>query len=378
MTGSRKIEEALSSDGARQIPVVLCYEAIYYRDHWNLLSSLPWWYPQSPVVEHQVEYRSRMIQATPQDWFILPACLPLSKRQTLSVETDGDRAYLVDSATGEKTEYARTRVGGWRESGGRHSAGSDDVPSTPDDVDARILEQQGPPPEAAEGVGDLAKRLLHGAGADIYPFNHVHAPLWKTYGLWGFEEMMMKVASQPDLVKHAVERYLAHETARARLFASVGSRALWIEDCLMDMIGTDAYAELAEPYTRRLIEEIHALGMKAVHYFAGNPAGKLELIIGAGPDAVSFEESKKGFSIDVAEIVDAVNGRCAVLGNLDAVGVLEGASEEDLRSEIRRQVAAGRRNGSRFIMSIGSPVTPDTGVERVRRYCEMAREIGAA
>ena len=50
---------------------------------------------------------------------------------------------------------------------------------------------------------------------------------------------------------------------------------------------------------------------------------------------------------------------------------------EQLRAEIARQIAAGRRNGSRFIMSLGSPVTPRTPVDRVRLYCDLARELGS-
>ena len=73
-----------------------------------------------------------------------------------------------------------------------------------------------------------------------------------------------------------------------------------------------------------------------------------------------------------------VQGRCALLGNLDAMGVLERATEDELRDEIRRQLSAGRRNGARFIMSLGSPVTPGTSVRRVRLYCDLVRELGNA
>jgi uroporphyrinogen-III decarboxylase len=47
-----------------------------------------------------------------------------------------------------------------------------------------------------------------------------------------------------------------------------------------------------------------------------------------------------------------------------------------LRAEIARQIAAGRRNGGRFVLSLGSPVTPGTPMERVRRYCDLAHELG--
>jgi uroporphyrinogen-III decarboxylase len=100
------------------------------------------------------------------------------------------------------------------------------------------------------------------------------------------------------------------------------------------------------------------------------------MILAMGMDALGMEESKKNFRTEIEDIVDRVRGRYVVVGNLDAVGVLQNGSEERLRAEIGRQVAAGRRNESRFIMSLGSPVTPDTPVERVQLYCDLAHELG--
>ena len=80
--------------------------------------------------------------------------------------------------------------------------------------------------------------------------------------------------------------------------------------------------------------------------------------------------------IDIEDVVAQVRGRCIVRGNLDAVGVLQTGTEEELRAEISRQIATGRRNGSRFVASLGSPVTPGTPVERVRLYCDLAHELG--
>jgi len=71
--------------------------------------------------------------------------------------------------------------------------------------------------------------------------------------------------------------------------------------------------------------------------------------------------------------VSRTAGRCVVFGNLDAIGVLESGSEVELRFEVRRQLEAGRRNGNRFIMSTGSPVTPGTSVERVRLFADLVR-----
>ena len=107
----------------------------------------------------------------------------------------------------------------------------------------------------------------------------------------------------------------------------------------------------------------------------GNPADKLDYILNTGTDALALEESKKGFVIDIETIAEIVRGRCVLLGNLDSVRILENGTEMQLRAEIVRQIGAGRQNGSRFILSLGSPVTPGTPVEKVRLYCDLAHEL---
>ena len=49
----------------------------------------------------------------------------------------------------------------------------------------------------------------------------------------------------------------------------------------------------------------------------------------------------------------------------------------DILSEIEKQIRSGRKNNNRFIMSIGSPVTPGTSVDRVKQYVDMSRRLGA-
>ena len=59
--------------------------------------------------------------------------------------------------------------------------------------------------------------------------------------------------------------------------------------------------------------------------------------------------------------------------NLDATGQ---GTEEELRREMSRQIATGRRNKGRFVMSLGSLVTSGTPVGKVKLYCELVHEPG--
>lgn len=82
--------------------------------------------------------------------------------------------------------------------------------------------------------------------------------------------------------------------------------------------------------------------MKSIYNFCVNPDGKWQHLAAVGADALALEESKKGFVIEIEDVVVRFQGRCALLGNLDAVTILQDGTEEQLRAEISRQIAAGK------------------------------------
>ncbi len=94
------------------------------------------------------------------------------------------------------------------------------------------------------------------------------------------------------------------------------------------------------------------------------------MLLDTGADALALGESKKHFTIDIADVADLVGGRMALFGNLDAIGLMESGTDADLECEIARQSEARIRNRRRFVMCVGSPITPRTPLTRVRAYCD--------
>jgi hypothetical protein len=373
--GRAKVEAALSTDGTPEIPAVICYEGIFVRDHWRQLTDHPWWYREAPDLERQVAWRRDVAGAVGQDWFSLPVGPSLNERKRLSIDVRPEGVFRVDRSTGSVDELKEPPVGGMSSSGRPLSFRPAHLADTVEQIDVLV---PAPPMTAPDRTrGDLATDLLNEFGEDLYPIAYASSPLWNCYSLWGFEGMMTMVAERPDLVEHACRRFLALELYSIRESASMGAAGVWIEDCMTDMVSPAAFEALNVRFLRSLVDEIRAAGMHSVYYFCGNPKGKWEHLLSLGVDALALEESKKGFRIDIEDVVDVVRGRVALLGNIDAIRVLQDGSEEELTQEIARQIAAGRRNEDRFIMSIGSPVTPATPVGRIRRYCDLVRQMGS-
>jgi hypothetical protein len=377
MNGRERIEAAFSLDGSRDLPAVLsCYDEIYWRDHWDDLTTCPWWYQYVPDIERQIQWRRDVIRNTPQDWFRLPFCASREERSSLAIEVRPAGVFRIDRRTGKEEEVKRDPIGGWPDAEGYSQDAS--LPRTAGEIDELIPTASGIDPFTVinEGRNELASRLLGEFGQSLYPTHRTQHLLGLFTQKWGYEGTMVMIATRPDLVRHACQRFLTLITRRVRRAAILGVRGMWIVESLVDMISPEAFASLFAPFMTQVVGEIRAAGMNSIYYFTGNPAGKWDEILSIGADALALEEGKKGFEIDIEDVVKRVQGRCTVFGNLDAIGVLQNGTDEELRTEISRQIAAGRRNGNRFIMSIGSPVTPGTPVERVRLFCDLVQELG--
>jgi hypothetical protein len=380
MTGKERIAAALGPSGCRETPVVICYEGIFIRDHLDALSRLPWWYQYSPDLQEQLAWRSEVIASIGQDWMRLPLSYSAEERRHFRIEATAGGVFLVDGRNRARRRIEKPAVSGWTSTSGLESIRPDELPESEADIDELIplSDDSDAPSIVCCGKAELAHRLLDCHGDGLYATDSVASPFWLCYQLWGFEGMMMAAATTPELIRYACERHLRQQLERVRTAALLGAQGVWIEECLADLLSPEQFASLCLPYVRRLTDAIRAAGLSSIYYYCGNPEGKWDLLLDARADALALEEGKKGFAIDIERVAERVDGKCALLGNLDSIGVLQNGSRGELEAEVARQLRAGRRNGNRFVMCVGSPVTPQTPPERVREYCALVHELAAA
>ncbi len=371
MTGREKILGAFTPEGAPEIGVVASYEGIFVRDHYDALTKTPWWdSTKAPSVAKDV------FEASGLEWFSVAPCASRDERARQRHQRRANGVWLIDQETGKETRLHEPMPSGTNTacSSSRHTD-FDTLPSSQEEIDAAI---------PLNPVFDRCKFLAEGrheaavavrTAVDLLLYSHVSSPLWSLYGRLGYEGMMILMAQDAKLASYAGHRILQNVVQQIRMISALGADAVWIEECLTDQISPDLFRQLNVPILRCCVEAIRAQGMKSLYYYCGDPWGRLDAILDVGADAFHFEESKKGFRIDIEDIVEAVGNRGVVFGNLDAIGVLQDGCEDLLRAEIHRQLRAGRKHGNRFIMSTGSPITPATPVHRVRKYTDIVREI---
>ena len=375
MNGRTRIQAALSPEGTPEIGAVIPYESIFIRDHWDALSDKPWWVRTAPDNELQFAWRQDIANTIGQDWFDLPSSIPQEVLDNVTIIEQEDNIYTHDQRDGTRKLLKPPVISGWSDTDNA-SVHPSNPPDTPEDIDRWMEGWMVPGQNCNPRALNLPHNILASWGAEYFPMGYINGPLWSCYYMWGFEGLMTRIITNPDLVEYAVTCFTASTLQQIEGFAAMGALGLWLEDCMTDMVSHDHFHRLNIPYLQVITEHARSMQIRTFHYFCGDPHGKWEDLLDTGADALALEESKKGFGIDIMDVVERVEGKMTVLGNLDAIGILEQADEPSLQAEIKRQLTAGRKNGNRFIMSLGSPVTPGTSVAKVQRYLKLSHNLG--
>jgi hypothetical protein len=227
---------------------------------------------------------------------------------------------------------------------------------------------------AARGDLRLVEAIVRRRGDEQFIYTGAAAPFWAPFNFVGFEGMMMALHDAPDLVLVMMDALLESTLEYAQAFKDAGGHGVRVEECLAsaDMISPVMYERFALPYEEKLFGQLRRMGLKTVLYFCGDVMPRLPALRALPIDALMVEESKKTFVIDIGAVREAAGPHLCLLGNVDAYGVVEKATEAELRAEVERQIRKAGSEGA-FIVGVGSPLTLDTPPERVDLLIRCAR-----
>jgi uroporphyrinogen-III decarboxylase len=243
------------------------------------------------------------------------------------------------------------------------------------DIDARL-----PVLTAEELLASGQFDLLHQAVADYgdryFITTILDTPFSDAYDLLGFQGLMLIQHDQPELFHYLLGRKLAQTQEVMAACAACGIHGVYAEEVFTgaDLISPRSYDQFVYRYNLPYFRHMRSLGLLPIHYVCGDSIPRLERMVEYDVAAVAVEESKKGFQIEIDEVVDRVAGRAAVFGNIDAVQFGLHATPDDMAAEVRRQAAIGAR-AKGFVVSTGSPFPLDTNPRLIDTLVETAHSI---
>ena len=134
-----------------------------------------------------------------------------------------------------------------------------------------------------------------------------------------------------------------------------------------DLVSPAMYAEFAQPYERRLVDEAHALGLPYALHICGNTTRILDGMVATGADALELD-----YKTDVRAARDALKGRAVFMGNIDPSSVLALGAPALVEARTREllELFAGIPG---FILNAGCAIPAETPPANLRAMIATAR-----
>lgn len=134
-----------------------------------------------------------------------------------------------------------------------------------------------------------------------------------------------------------------------------------------DLVSPVMYAEFAQPYETKLVEEAHDLDLPYALHICGNTTRILPGMIVTGADALELD-----YKTDARTARDALKGRAVFIGNIDPSGILALGTPALVEAKTREllEVFAGVPG---FILNAGCAIPAETPPANLRAMIAAAR-----
>ncbi len=198
------------------------------------------------------------------------------------------------------------------------------------------------------------------------------SPFSLACALMGMESLMVKAIDEPDFVEALLERCIEYAVSYALRLAHAGADMLSTGDSVAGLVGREMYCSMAMPAEQKMFKEVHSQcdALLSLH-ICGNTSHILENMSQAGCDVLEIDSK-----VDICEALEKVGGEVALWGNIDPVGVLERGTPEDVEREaliiMEKVKECGR---TRFVLSSGCTLVPDTPGDNIRALIETAKRF---
>ena len=178
------------------------------------------------------------------------------------------------------------------------------------------------------------ERLRKGYGAHVGIIGKVMGPWTLSYHLAGVQNFLLWTLTDPDKVRHLLERLKEVSIAFAMAQLQAGADAMVIADhATGDLVSPKTYQDFLLPVHREINQRI---GGPTILHLCGNCSDRLRLFVEAGFDAYHFE-----WQVDAKTAVKVVDREMSLVGNISNRDVLFGGTPEDVYKQARYSIEAG-------------------------------------
>ncbi|MGQ9575743.1 MAG: uroporphyrinogen decarboxylase family protein [Thermoguttaceae bacterium] len=194
----------------------------------------------------------------------------------------------------------------------------------------------------------------------------IEGPCAEAADLRGINRLMLDFYDDPAFVRDLFDFVLEMELRFARAQVEAGIDLMGVGDAAASLVGPQIYQEFVWPYEKKMIDGLHAMGVKIRLHICGNINRILKGIGQLGCDIVDLDSM-----VPVGKARQEMGPQQVLLGNLDPVALLRHSTPEAIQAALAE---CHGQAGEKYIVGAGCEVPRDTPPENVLAMRDYARQ----
>jgi len=213
-----------------------------------------------------------------------------------------------------------------------------------------------PPDPHAPGRFDSLKKLVDTYKGKIAIGVHLNDVFSIPRGLMGFENLLMAIAMEPELVRGVVELSVDLNVEYAKECARLGADFVFTGDDYAStegpLMSPRSFRELMYPGLKRVFAGFREQGLPAIKHCDGNIHPLLEMMTDAEPVCLDPIDPTGG--MDIGEMKRDYGDRFALKGNVDCTQSLTLGTVEEVVNETKEVIRKAAGGGGLIVSSSNS------------------------
>jgi uroporphyrinogen decarboxylase len=195
--------------------------------------------------------------------------------------------------------------------------------------------------------------------------------------LMGMQDLLMAIATEPELVKGLVEMSVKINLELAKEVAARGAKIVYTGDDYAynkgPLMSPKHFREFFYPGLCRVMQGFKELGLFVIKHTDGNLWPILDMIIDSGIDCLDPIDPQAG--MDLGEVKAKYGDRVALKGNVDCAQLMSFGTPEDVYESTKKTLRVGMPGGG-FILSSSNSIHSAVKPENYAALMQAWRDYG--
>lgn len=185
------------------------------------------------------------------------------------------------------------------------------------------------------------------------------------------EQMLKSMIKHKEEVHQLIEQCLHLQMEVVDHFSQIESIIFHVADPMAssNLISPKFYQEFALPYCKQLVDKIHSYGKEVTLHICGDTIKILPAMLETGADIFSLDQA-----VNLEEASHILGNRAAILGNIDAVNILQEGTAEEIERAVKAILDQAGNHPGGFILGPGCDIPYETPEDNLHLFVKYGQK----